>query len=56
MININQDTAIVCFAYNRPYHTKSCLDSLLQNPLSKEFPLIVFLDGYAVKKMRNIIN
>ena len=50
MININQDTAIVCFAYNRPYHTKSCLDSLLQNPLSKEFPLIVFLDGLRSEK------
>jgi len=50
MIKINQDIAIVCFAYNRPYHTKSCLDSLLQNPLSKEFPLIVFLDGLRTEK------
>ncbi|WP_320664923.1 methyltransferase, TIGR04325 family [Prochlorococcus sp. MIT 1223] len=39
------DTAIICFAYNRPYHLKLCLNSLLENEESKDLPFILYLDG-----------
>ena len=37
---------ILLFTYNRPSHTKSTLEALLSNKLSKESELFVFSDGF----------
>lgn len=37
---------IVLFAYNRPFHTRMCVESLLANPEAAESPLFVFCDGW----------
>lgn len=42
---MNQVAPIVLFVYNRPDHTRQCLDALAENVLAGESPLIVFADG-----------
>lgn len=37
---------IVLFAYNRPLHTRMCVESLLANPEAAESRLFVFCDGW----------
>ncbi len=41
----NLEIAIVIFAYNRPLHLQSTLNSLARNAEAKNLPLVVFIDG-----------
>lgn len=41
----NMPAPIALFTYNRPLHTKMCVESLLGNPLASQSDLIVFCDG-----------
>ncbi len=41
----NQTAPIALFAYNRPLHTKMCVESLLRNPEASHTDLFVFCDG-----------
>ena len=36
---------VVLFVYNRPFHTKLVVDSLLKNHLAKDTELFIFSDG-----------
>ena len=36
---------ILLFVYNRPGHTRRCIESLLKNPLASESPLFIYADG-----------
>ena len=53
---------ILLFVYNRPEHTRRCIESLLKNSLASESPLFIYADGAkdstqqeAVKDVRNYI-
>ncbi len=49
----NKDPApIALFAYNRPYHTKKTLESLIKNNLASKSFIYVFIDG--VKNSKDI--
>ena len=41
----NLEIAIVIFAYNRPLHLQSTLNSLARNAEAKNLPLVAFIDG-----------
>ena len=53
---------ILLFVYNRPEHTRRCIESLLRNPLVSESNLFIYADGAkdcmqqeAVNEVRNYI-
>ena len=53
---------ILLFVYNRPEHTRRCIESLLKNSLASESPLFIYADGAkdsaqqeAVNEVRNYI-
>ena len=53
---------ILLFVYNRPEHTRRCIQSLLKNPLASESYLFIYADGAkdstqqeAVNEVRNYI-
>lgn len=53
---------ILLFVYNRPEHTRRCIESLLRNPLASESNLFIYADGAkdcmqqeAVNEVRNYI-
>jgi ubiquinone/menaquinone biosynthesis C-methylase UbiE len=62
---MNNLAPIVLFVYNRPTHTRKCLESLTKNDLSDESELFIYADGYKdgicgdqlheIKKVRSII-
>ena len=56
------DAPILLFVYNRPEHTRRCIQSLLKNPLASESYLFIYADGAkdstqqeAVNEVRNYI-
>ena len=43
---MNIPAPIALFAYNRPFHTRMCVESLLKNPQASHTDLFVFCDGW----------
>lgn len=43
---MSRPAPIALFAYNRPHHTRMCVESLLRNPQAAQSDLFVFSDGW----------
>ena len=47
---------ILLFVYNRPVHTRLCVESLLKNSLSKECELFIYADAAKNSEHQNAVN
>ena len=47
---------ILLFVYNRPSHTRRCIESLLNNPLASESGLFIYADGAKDASQQEAVN
>ena len=47
---------ILLFVYNRPEHTRGCIESLLKNSLASESSLFIYADGAKDRTQQEAVN